>query len=783
MIKSKKIVQIVIFFIASLLFANALYAQKQASITGVVIDGDSKKILERANVQLNPTTIGGVTNEHGEFHLKNITPGNYTIQVTFMGYNPISKKITLSAGETKVISFSMATTYFELSEVIIKDWAQKHVPYVKSDLSKIEIEALGTRDLGDYLRSVPNVSAIRKGGTQLDPVVRGFKYDQLNVRIDGFLRIEGGCPNRMDPNVSHIEVDDIEKIEIIKGPYALKYGPAFGGFVNIITSKPTPFESSKFEVHARGIKGYESSWNGTKDRINVKLGNNKVYFNLSGNNQKYGDYRDGNGLTVPSKFRKYSFTAEAGYKPKKNHEFLYSYVTSHGRDVKFASLPMDERLDDTWLMSAQYIIMKPTENIKKIQFRVFESNVHHVMDTREKSISDTVLAVSTVDAIVKGVSAGMGLKAGDGGTLIVGAGFEHTFKDGKRVKTMYKMPAEPFIPTKIENLMNAIITNFGTVAEFEKKMETITLVAAVRFDLNSATSNPIIVYKAGSSAIQDTISEVKSQFANVSFSFGLNKYLTEHLTAGIAIGRGVRSPNMLERYVNLLPIGYDNYDYLGDPAIKPEANHQADLTFKYETDEIGRITLNGFYSVVTNYISARQLPPAEYLPNSTGVLGVKEFYNADLVFFRGIELTYSTPSTYKLGGSVIASYTHATMSSAWDKLLEIKNDALYEIPPFESTISIHYKMLSNRLVPRASIRFVAAQNYVSEAFHEQPTAGFVVGNAGITYKHSVIVSISGGVNNILDTPYFEHLSRRMIGSNRDFFEPGRIFYINLIVNI
>ena len=60
MIKSKKIVQIVIFFIASLLFANALYAQKQASITGVVIDGDSKKILERANVQLNPTTIGGV---------------------------------------------------------------------------------------------------------------------------------------------------------------------------------------------------------------------------------------------------------------------------------------------------------------------------------------------------------------------------------------------------------------------------------------------------------------------------------------------------------------------------------------------------------------------------------------------------------------------------------------------------------------------------------------------------------------------------------------------------
>lgn len=783
MYKISRKIYLFLRIIPLIFFSFVSIAQEKASINGVVIDGETKKVLDKANISLTPGDKGGITNQHGEFQIKNIDPGNYTIQASFMGYNPVSKKISLQAGQNMLISFSLATTYFELSEVIIKDWAQKHMPYVKSDLSKIEIEALGTRDLGDYLRTVPNVSAIRKGGTQLDPVVRGFKFDQLNVRLDGFLRIEGGCPNRMDPNVSHIEVDDIEKIEVIKGPYALKYGPAFGGFINIVTSKPTPFESKKFEVSARGIKGYESNWNGTKDRINVKLGNNKLYFNFSGNSQKYGNYRDGNGLTVPSEFRKYSFTGEFGFKPKENHEFLYSYVSSHGRDVKFPALPMDERTDDTWLMSGQYTIIKPTEKIKKIQINAFESNVHHVMDTREKTLSDTALAVSTVDAIVKGISANMGLNAGENGTLIVGAGFEHTYKDGERVKTMYKMPAEPKIPVKIENLMDATITNLGIVSEFEKKMETVTMVIAARFDLNSANSNPIIVYKAGSSVIQDTIAEVSSQFANFSFSFGLNKYITENLTAGIALGRGVRSPNMLERYVNLLPIGYDKYDYLGDPALKPEANHQADITIKYENEEFGRITLNGFYSLVTNYISAQQVPPSEYLPNSAGVLGVKEFYNADLVFFRGFEVTYSTPSNYKLGGSVIAAYTHATMSKAWDKLVEITNDALYEIPPFESTISIHYKMLSNRLVPRASIRIVAAQNYVSQAFGEQPTAGFIIGNFGTTFKYNEILSLSGGINNILNTPYFEHLSRRMIGGTGDLYEPGRVFYINMIVKI
>jgi iron complex outermembrane receptor protein len=772
-------------FIALLIFSvHSSYSQSnKGSITGVVIDGNTKKVLQGANIKLLPGTHGATTNQHGEFQIKNIEAGSYTVTVSFMGYNPKSKKVNITKGQNLVISFSLATTYFELSEVIIKDWAQKHVPYVKSDLSKIEIEALGTRDLGDYLRSVPNVSAIRKGGTQLDPVVRGFKFDQLNVRIDGFLRIEGGCPNRMDPNVSHIEVDDIEKIEIIKGPYALKFGPAFGGFVNIVTSKPTPFETKKFEIHARGIKGYESNWNGTKDRINVKFGNNKVYFNLSGNSQNYGNYRDGNGNSVASEFRKYSFTGEMGFKPKKNHEFLASYVTSHGRDVKFPALPMDERIDDTWLLSGQYIIMKPTDKIKKIQIRVFESNVHHVMDTREKTISDTSLAVSTVDAIVKGISAGMGIKAGKGGTLIMGAGFEHTYKDGKRVKTMYKMPAEPILPTKTENLMDAVITNFGAASEYEKKFDASTFVASVRFDLNTATTNPIIVYKAGSSIVQDTITGVNSQFANFSFSLGYNKYLTENLTAGFAIGRGVRSPNMLERYVNLLPIGYDKYDYLGDPAIKPEANHQADLTFKYETEKLGRITINGFYSLITNYISAKELPPAQYLPNSTGVLGVKQFYNADLVTFKGFEFTYATPATRKLGGSIIASYTRATMSAAWKKLDKIENDALYEVPPFESTITIHYKLFSNKLVPRASIRLVAAQNYVSEAFDEEATPGFVLGNFGITYKHNEILSLSGGINNILNTAYYEHLSRRMIGSGSDFYEPGRVFYINMIVKI
>jgi iron complex outermembrane receptor protein len=53
----------------------------------------------------------------------------------------------------------------------------------------------------------------------IDPVVRGFKYSQLNVQLNGGLRIEGGCPNRMDPATAHVDMNDLENITILKGPF------------------------------------------------------------------------------------------------------------------------------------------------------------------------------------------------------------------------------------------------------------------------------------------------------------------------------------------------------------------------------------------------------------------------------------------------------------------------------------------------------------------------------------------------------------------------------------
>ena len=113
---------------------------------------------------------------------------------------------------------------------------------------------------------------------------------------------------------------------------------------------------------------------------------------------------------------------------------------------------------------------------------------------------------------------------------------------------------------------------------------------------------------------------------------------------------------------------------------------------------------------------------------------------------------------------------------------ELKNDAMTEIPPFEATFNVHYKMIKGKFVPKFNLRMVSAQNHVSDASYELNTPGFVLAGISITYRFNEYVNLSTGVNNLFDVAYYEHLNRNIIGSSYNLYEPGRSFYINLFFN-
>jgi iron complex outermembrane recepter protein len=51
------------------------------------------------------------------------------------------------------------------------------------------------------------------------------------------------------------------------------------------------------------------------------------------------------------------------------------------------------------------------------------------------------------------------------------------------------------------------------------------------------------------------------------------------------------------------------------------------------------------------------------------------------------------------------------------------------------------------------------------------------------YKINKYANITAGVNNIFDRAYYEHLNRKIIGTTGKLYEPGRVFFVNLYLNI
>ena len=78
---------------------------------------------------------------------------------------------------------------------------------------------------------------------------------------------------------------------------------------------------------------------------------------------------------------------------------------------------------------------------------------------------------------------------------------------------------------------------------------------------------------------------------------------------------------------------------------------------------------------------------------------------------------------------------------------------------------------------------VATQKQISMAHMEDETPGFMLLNFNFSYNFNTYLKITGGVTNILDKAYYEHLNRRIIGGKGNMYEPGRVFYVNVYFNI
>lgn len=396
-------------------------------------------------------------------------------------------------------------------------------------------------DAGAILNQDPVINAIRKSGSfGWDPVMRGFKYDQLNVVLDGIQSANAACPNRMDPPSSQIALNRVKEIEILKGPHALRYGNAIGGTINFVQ------EQGQFNEKPHWYGRYSSMFesNGGVWRQEARIGNSRkgIDWGALGSWSKGGNYLDGNGDEVPAHFERGSLGAYADFRLGKKDMIFSSVNRNFARDVAFPTLGMDLRSDDTWMLNLRHERMIGGKNLRKWTNSVFFSRVDHLMDNGLREMPR--MANARTPALTMnygGRSEGKWqIKKGQ-----MYAGIDYRLESARGIREreilMGPMAGRVFFDNAWQQSQ---IEKTGIFASYQLPFLQYIFSAAARVEHNLArATDPTEEFLAMYG--QTTVQQI-----NPGLSAGLKRDFSSGISASLWLARVQRSASITERYIN-----------------------------------------------------------------------------------------------------------------------------------------------------------------------------------------------------------------------------------------
>ena len=231
-------------------------AAASGTVTGVVTDRLTRLPLQDARITIPGTTLGALTNARGEYRIPNVPVGRVIVGVYRLGYAAVGDTIQMTAGQTVTADFRMNPSVTTLSDVVVTgtvgNQERKAQAATVSSLSANDIKKdAPISNVNEMLQSrLPGVAvsaASGTPGTSRTIRIRGASSISLSnqplVFIDGVRYADGnldlGLNGQRTDRLNDLNPDDIESVEVVKGPAAATlYGAdASTGVIQIITKR------------------------------------------------------------------------------------------------------------------------------------------------------------------------------------------------------------------------------------------------------------------------------------------------------------------------------------------------------------------------------------------------------------------------------------------------------------------------------------------------------------------------------------------------------------------
>jgi len=221
--------------IFSFIIISILKAQTSI-ISGFVSDSSSGESLIGANVFLRETGQGMATDVNGYYIIQDIVPGNYTLMVSYIGFDMYKQKTRLSDDESKKVNINLVEQVVQLTEIEVtaeKLQRRNNIQPSKINLSPRMMKAapaLAEPDLFRTIQALPGVLTTSEFSTGL--VIRGGNTDQNLIMLDGITVYN---PSHLGGVFSNFIVDGVKEAELIKGAYNAEYGGRLSAVLNVIS--------------------------------------------------------------------------------------------------------------------------------------------------------------------------------------------------------------------------------------------------------------------------------------------------------------------------------------------------------------------------------------------------------------------------------------------------------------------------------------------------------------------------------------------------------------------
>lgn len=228
--------KISIVFLFSALSFMAFAQTGVGKLSGKVVDAATKEPLIGANIVVLETQGGAATDVDGNYFILNITPGTYSVKVSYVGYAPKTiENVRVVAGITFELNVELSTD-FTLEEIVVVDrkfFEEKSTNTVKvidaDQISKLPVR--GVSQLASLQSGV--VMSEGSGGQEGNATinVRGGRGSEVLYIVDGVPQ------NNLYNRSSSAQVSNvaIEQISFQVGGYEAKYGQAQSGIINVTT--------------------------------------------------------------------------------------------------------------------------------------------------------------------------------------------------------------------------------------------------------------------------------------------------------------------------------------------------------------------------------------------------------------------------------------------------------------------------------------------------------------------------------------------------------------------